>query len=306
MAWDYNDRIKELFSNATNQTESSHFGEMQNPDGVGQYGSISCGDAIVFYFNVEKNIENPLKDRIVKASYLTFGCTSAIASSEALCIILEQHKPTPLEALKITAQEIVECLGGMPDQKIHCSVMGAEVLQIAVEDWANKRGINLAEAFGKEIEVGGEILCDCYDLTDQFIRTKIYELDLKTLEQITDSTKAGGACGNCRQVAGGIKDILAEVNGAREAKSNKQMKEILPLEIEHLKERVESFFQTELPVELASLRAKATFVEFKNGVAYCYIQSSGGGCPGGDLEVKSLIETALQKRVSSSIRVIDI
>lgn len=215
MAWEYSEKTKQLFLDAVHGKPGTHLGEIPDADGLGEHGSIACGDSLRFTFRVEKN-EDPTKDVIVEARYLTFGCTSAIAASEALCIILEARACTPIEALKITNQDIVDFLDGLPDQKIHCSVMGAEALEAAVVDWAKKRGVDLASLGIKlqeqlEEEEEGRLVCKCFSITEPFLRRKIKELNLRTCEQVTAALKAGGACGNCLHAPGGIQDILDDV-----------------------------------------------------------------------------------------------
>ena len=92
MAWEYSEKTKELFMNAVQGAPGTHLGEIASPDGFGEHGSIACGDALRFMFRVERHPTDPVKDVIVEARYLTFGCTSAIASSEALCMIIEQGR----------------------------------------------------------------------------------------------------------------------------------------------------------------------------------------------------------------------
>jgi NifU-like protein involved in Fe-S cluster formation len=136
MAWEYSEKTKQLFLDAVHGKPGTHLGEIENPDGLGEHGSIACGDAMRFTFRVERDPVDPTRDVIVAARYLTFGCTSAIASSEALCTLIEQGRRTPIEALRIHNTDIVDFLGGLPAQKIHCSVMGAEALEAAVFNWA--------------------------------------------------------------------------------------------------------------------------------------------------------------------------
>lgn len=209
--WDYSPKVKELFYQAVHDPQKSHMGEISNPDGHGEFGSLACGDAIEFFFKTEKVQEDSArkgqegKEVIVQARYKTFGCTSAIASSEALCFLLEHHRPTPQEALQITNQDIINFLGGMPEQKIHCSVMGQEVLKRAVEDWAQKRNIKLEFNDGSQ-----EILCSCFNLTRGFIEEKIKEMHLHTVDEVKAALKAGSACGKCLEGPNGIKAILAK------------------------------------------------------------------------------------------------
>lgn len=216
MAWEYTEKTKQLFLDAVQGKPGTHLGEIENPDGIGEHGSIACGDALRFTFRVRKHPEDPTKDVITEARYLTFGCTSAIAASEALCQLIEQGGYTPIEALKITNQDIVNFLGGLPDQKIHCSVMGAEALQAAVFNWAQRRGVNL-QKLGLDIrpeeQEEGRLVCKCFGVTEPYLRRKIKELGLKTIPDITHALKAGGACMQCHHMPGGLQDILNEIWG---------------------------------------------------------------------------------------------
>ncbi|MDR1925946.1 MAG: iron-sulfur cluster assembly scaffold protein [Planctomycetaceae bacterium] len=229
MPWDYSDKTKELFTAAVQGEQGTHLGEILEPDGVGNHGSIACGDALSFTFRVDRD-EDPLKDVIVEARYLTFGCTSAIASSEALCRIIESKRCTPIEALRITNRDIVEFVGGLPEQKIHCSVMGAEALQAAVLDWAKKRGVNLAELgidIRTQMQEEGRIVCNCFALTEPYIKRKIRELNLRTIPEIIGATKAGGACTMCQSKQGGLQDILDEVWGKTQTNNPNNLLPIL-------------------------------------------------------------------------------
>jgi len=196
MAWEYSEKTKQLFMDAVHGKPGTHLGEVENPDGFGEHGSIVCGDALRFTFRVRRHPTDPTQDVITEARYLTFGCTSAIAASEALCALIEQGAYTPIQALKITNEDIVKFLDGLPRQKIHCSVMGAEALESAVFNWAQKRGVDLDE-LGVKIHAGddqeGRIVCKCFSLSEPYLRRKIEELNLRTIADITGATKAGGA-----------------------------------------------------------------------------------------------------------------
>ena len=165
-------------------------------------------------------LRDPTQDVITEAKYLTFGCTSAIASSEALCEIIEAGSYTPMTALKIQNSDIVDFLQGLPEQKIHCSVMGAEALEAAVYNWAQRRGVDLkklgVDMHDQETEEG-RIVCKCFSITEPYLKRKIRELNLRTIPQITNAIKAGGGCTSCHHVPGGLQDILDQVWGGQAA-----------------------------------------------------------------------------------------
>ncbi len=120
----YNEKVMEAFKNPKN------VGEIENPSGVGTVGNASCGDIMQISLKIENDI-------IVDAKFKTFGCAAAIAtSSTATDMIIGM---TVEEALKVTNKKVVECLGGLPSQKIHCSVLAEEAIKKAIEDYQSKR-----------------------------------------------------------------------------------------------------------------------------------------------------------------------
>ena len=119
MGWNYSEKTKQIFMDAVQGKPGTHLGEIEDADGFGEHGSIACGDALRFTFRCEKHPSDPLKDVIVECRYLTFGCTSAIAASEALCALIEEGGYTPVSALQISNKDIVRYLDGLPEQKIH-------------------------------------------------------------------------------------------------------------------------------------------------------------------------------------------
>jgi NifU-like protein len=171
--WEYTDKVRDHFMNPRN------VGEIENADGIGEVGSLACGDALKLFLKLDDN------ERIVEAKFQTFGCASAIASSSALTEIIKGM--TLDEAATVTNQDIAEYLGGLPKEKMHCSVMGREALEAAI---ANYRGIPLPMA-------EGEVVCECFGVTDLEVKRAIEENKLKTVEEITNFTKAGGGCGKC-------------------------------------------------------------------------------------------------------------
>ncbi len=120
----YNEKVMEAFKNPKN------VGEIENASGVGTVGNASCGDIMQISLKIENDI-------IVDAKFKTFGCAAAIAtSSTATDMIIGM---TVEEALKVTNKKVVECLGGLPSQKIHCSVLAEEAIKKAIEDYQAKK-----------------------------------------------------------------------------------------------------------------------------------------------------------------------
>ena len=193
--WEYTDKVLDLFYNPKNQGVLEDKGETGIKISTGEIGSIACGDALRLHLKID--IE---RDKILDARFQTFGCTSAIASSEAL---VELVKGLTLdEALKVTNREIADFLGGLPEAKMHCSVMGQEALEAAIY---NYRGI---ERDVHEEDEEGALVCTCFGITESKIRRVILENKLTSAEDVTNYVKAGGGCGSCLTT---IDDILQSI-----------------------------------------------------------------------------------------------
>mgnify|MGYP000897574327 CR=1 FL=1 len=193
--WDYTDNVMEHFFHPKN------VGRIDDPDGIGEVGSLACGDALIFTFKLGHD------GRISEAMFKTFGCARAIASSS---VLTEMVKGLTLEeAEKITNQQIAERLGGLPEQKMHCSVMGHEALMAAIANYRDK---------GKASVPGvkkGRVVCTCFGVTDDEIRRVVHDNDLTTVEQVTNYCKAGGGCGGCKPQ---IETIISQVQGEKAQK----------------------------------------------------------------------------------------
>ncbi len=323
MAWQYSEKTKQLFMDAVHGKPGTHLGEIDDPDGVGEHGSLACGDAIRFTFRVKRHESDPTKDVIVAARYLTFGCTSAIAASEALCALIERGGYTPIEALRITNQDIVDFLDGLPQQKVHCSVMGAEALESAVFNWAQRRGVDLAR-LGVDIHADeredGRIVCKCFSLSEPYIRRKIKELNLRTIPEITGAIKAGGACMSCHHTPGGLQDLLNETWGSDPLRvlpsvASPDVPSISPqaptddtetLSPYQFAKKIERAVEGYVRPMVQKDGGEMEIVDIKDTIVYCRLGGSCAGCPSAGRTLKFLVEKSLKDMVDERIRVIQV
>jgi NifU-like protein len=251
--WDYTEKVKDHFYNPRN------VGVIENPDGVGEVGSLACGDMLKLTFKLDD------RGRIGDVKFQTFGCGSAIASASALTELIKGK--TIEEADKITNQDIAEYLGGLPEEKMHCSVMGREALEAAI---ANYRG----EKAPKE---EGEIVCKCFGATDKAIERAIKENGLTTVEQVTYYTKAGGGCGMCHPKIQEIIDrVIKETGGGiwRVKPEQKKLSNIQKMKLveETIKNEIAPALQKEGgDIELIDMEGDRVVVALRGTCAQCVL-----------------------------------
>jgi len=274
--WDYTDKVMEHFKNPKN------VGEIENPDAVGEVGSIVCGDVLKLTLKI-----NPADQTIEDAKFKTFGCASAIASSSVLTEIIKGK--TIEDAARITNKEIADYLGGLPEQKMHCSVMGMEALQAAIENYYTKKGIKV---FPGEQE---KIICKCFNVSEKTILKAIELNGLKTVEQVADYTKAGGNCGQCK---GEIEKIL---NDYWASHSQKPYPELTTVEKIRLIEKIlDEEINPKLRedggwLELIDLDGKIVKVRFLGACSSCQLANQ---------TFKDVVEKALRAKGAPDLEIV--
>jgi NifU-like protein len=255
-------------------------GEIDNPDGAGEVGSLACGDALRLTFRLDEN------KRIKDVKFKTFGCASAIASSSALTEIIKGM--TLEEAEKVTNQDIAKYLGGLPEEKMHCSVMGREALEVAI---ANYRG----EKVKKE---DFEIVCNCFGVTDREIIKAIRENDLKTVEQVTYYTKAGGGCAQCHPK---IEAIIENVRKEMEKEAPPVRPERKKLtNIQKIK-LIEETLGREIVPALKSDGGDLDLIDIEGNKVFVALRGKCSFCPSSEFTLKQYVESKLREFVSDDI-----
>ena len=275
--WEYTDKVRDHFFNPRN------VGEIEKPDGVGEVGSLACGDALKLTFKLDE------KGRIKDAKFKTFGCASAIASSSVLTEIIKGLSLE--EAAKVTNKDIADFLGGLPEQKMHCSVMGREALEAAIE--------NYQSGGRKKHELEGTIVCTCFGVTDREIERVIRENSLTTVEQVTNYCKAGGGCGGCQ---GEIAKIIEKVQGEkiREAPVSTPRREGKLTNVQKIQLIQQTINEQIRPalrahggnIELIDVEANKVVVAFRGMCAQCRMA---------ELTMKDVVEAKLREFVSEGL-----
>lgn len=245
-------------------------------------GSLACGDALRLTFTLDEN------KRIKDVKFKTFGCASAIASSSALTEIVKGM--TLEEAAKVTNQDIANYLGGLPEEKMHCSVMGREALEAAI---AHYRG-------QKVTKEDFEIVCKCFGVTDREIIKAIRENDLKTVEQVTYYTKAGGGCGQCHPK---IEAIIEKVRKEMEKKAPPPKPEKKKLtNIQKIK-LIEETLGREIIPALKADGGDLDLIDIEGNKVLVALRGKCSFCPSSEFTLKQYVETKLREFVSDDIEV---
>ncbi len=182
MDWVYSDKVKDHFTNPRNVLENL---KKYDYDGKGITGNIKCGDEMLVVIKVDKS-----KDIITDCKWKTFGCASAIASTSVLSEMVKGMKLE--EAYKLRPQDILQELGGLPDRKIHCSVLGDKALRAAINDYYHRQGRE-----DKIKEKKATVVCECMNVTDHDIEEAVLE-GAKNFISLQERTKVSTVCGKCK------------------------------------------------------------------------------------------------------------
>jgi len=278
--WNYTDEVKSRF------LHPQHVGEIEKPDLEATVGNLTCGDALRLTVKLGDD------GRIADARFQTFGCASAIASSDALIDLIKGK--TLDEAATITNDHITQQLGGLPEAKMHCSVMGMEAIQKAIAQYRH-------EPFTLEDE--GTVVCKCFGVTDRLIEKVVRDQNLHSVDQVTHFTKAGGGCRGCHPQ---IEAIIAKVHGPRAEHAAKTNARRGPMtNIERMR-RVEQVLQDDVrpmlqadggDIELVDIDGPRVQVALRGHCAWCRVK---------DFTLKGTVESRLRELVDADIVVEDV
>jgi NifU-like protein len=277
--WEYSDKVLDHFRNPRN------VGTIPDPDGVGEVGSLACGDALKLMFKLDAN------RRIADVKFQTFGCASAIASSSALTELVKGM--TLDEAGRVTNQDIARYLGGLPEQKMHCSVMGREALEAAIENYRTGRS-------AKKI-LEGKVICTCFGVTEEEITRVVRENQLTTVEQVTNYTKAGGGCGNCRPDLARIIEAVTREREAAERQAGLRPARKLTM-IEKIR-RVEETIEREIRPMLKNDGGDIELIDVEGDRVLVALRGMCAGCQVAQFTLKDVVEAKLREFVSPDLTV---
>ncbi len=282
--WDYSKKVLDHFLHPRN------VGIIDDADARGEVGSLACGDALVLTLKLDQD------KRIVEAKFKTFGCASAIASSSALTEIIKGM--TLEEAEKITNRDIANYLDGLPEAKMHCSVMGREALQEAIKSY---RGIKTEEK--KVLE--GEVVCKCFGVTEKELKDTIRANSLTSLEQVTNYTKAGGGCRSCHP---DIIKLLEEAASEKAATVAKETAKQMGYKVEKGKltnlqkiALIQDVIDKSIRPMLKCDGGDIALIDIDGNIVSVALHGACKGCIGAQQTMKYVVEKQLKEKVSADI-----
>lgn len=271
--WDYTEEVMDHYRNPRN------VGRIDDADAIGEAGSLACGDALKIYLKIDKN------NTVTDAKFQTFGCGSAVASSSILTEMIIGKSLDDVK--KITNKDIADRLGGLPPEKMHCSVMGYEALENA-----------LGKYFGEDVETSDKdkLICKCFSVTEKQIIHAIKDNDLKTVDEVTNYTKAGGACGHCKA---DIQAILDKYNSEpkEEPATLTQTQKIL---------KINNIIEHQISPELRKDGGDIELVDIEGNKVLVRLRGNCSGCKNSTLTLKMFVETTLKEHISPEIEVVEV
>ena len=272
--WNYTEAVHDHFLRPHN------VGPLEGANAVGEVGSLACGDALKLYLKISE------QGIIEDATFETFGCASAIASSSVLTDMIKGMSVE--DALKISNKDIANALGGLPKQKMHCSVMGQEALEAAIRQWKGEPPVPHAHEEGK-------LVCKCFGVTDAQIIRAIRENGLKTVEEVTNYTKAGGACGECLDEIGEILAVELKQKPLVELKPKPRMTNVqrMQLVLKTIEEEIKPLLAADGgDIELVDVDGLRVVVSLRGRCAQC--RSS-------DVTIRDLVQRLLRENVEPDL-----
>lgn len=271
--WEYTDKVQQHFLNPQN------VGEVENPSGTGDVGSLACGDALKLTLKINAD------DIITEAKFKTFGCASAIASSSVLTEMVVGMSVDA--AAKVTNEDIAQALGGLPKEKMHCSVMGREALEAAIADY---RGLILPMA-------EGEVVCECFGVTDLEVIRAIKESNLRSVEEITNFTKAGGGCGKCEDK---LREILQNTVSSTAALPVVNLKPKRMTSLQKIK-KIEEVLEREIRPGLRKDGGDIELVDVDGDFVIVSLRGACKSCHKSQTTIKEYVEKKLRELVLESL-----
>ena len=278
--WDYSEKVMDHYRNPRN------VGTLEDADIIGEAGSLACGDSLKLFIKLDG-------DKIIDAKFQTFGCGSAVAASSILTEMIIGK--TLDEVKKITNKDIARELDGLPVQKMHCSVMGREALEDALKNYYGEESEEwqeLALEVHSHDHAGEKIICTCFNVTENQIWEAIKINGLTTVEEVTNYTKAGGACGRCKNVIKDIIDTYLKKNKAEEKVELTATQKIL---------KIGKVLEQQISPQLQKDGGDIELIDIEGNLVKVKLIGVCSGCKNASMTLKNFVEAELKEKVDASI-----
>ncbi|MCC6573687.1 MAG: Fe-S cluster assembly protein NifU [Planctomycetes bacterium] len=293
--WEYSDKVRDHFLNPRN------VGEIKDATVIGEVGSLARGDALRLYLKLDGS------EVIQDAKFQSFGGASAIASSSALTELIKGRHID--DAVRLTSDDISKYLDGLPEAKMHTSVMGMEALEVA---YARYRGLELDEQDEEE----GRLICRCFSVPEGKIERAVRDHTLNAVEEITHYTKAGGGCGSCHIDLEVILDRIraerkqnAEVEAVKSAAANPAPAKPIAgganlTQLERMK-LVQEVLDRDVRPGLAMDGGDMELVDIQGTRVFVQLHGHCVSCSSSTATMRFFVEDKLRELVDPAIEVID-